>query len=322
MLSRHAEHLFWTGRYVERAADTARKLDVAYHGLLGEPVVAARRGWLDLLDALHQAEGYRAGHDVVDARTVMAFLVLEPSNPGAVVNCVARARENARSVREMVSIEVWESINTFWLELAGRDLARELGGQPYQLLGTVRRRCQEIVGTASETMPHDDGWRFMTLGAVLERAEMTGRLLEVSCAPFAQGDEELGFHAAVHLLKSASASEAFRRAHPAAMTVENVLGFLLLSPTFPRSVLFCLRTAERLLGELEPGVRPSRALRVLGRRRADLEFAEVVELVAGDLGAYLAAVQADVRRAADLVGVRYFRHTEEFSVFHSLAPLP
>jgi uncharacterized alpha-E superfamily protein len=321
MLSRHAEHLFWTGRYVERAADTARMLDVTYHGLLGEPVSEARRGWLDLLDVLHLGQQFADLHQVVDARTVSKFLVADKDNPGAIVPCVQKARENARGVRELISTEMWESINNFWLELQGRNLERDLDQQPYELYGLVRRRCQEVAGTVAETMPHDDGWRFFLLGSMLERAGMTCRLLNVRFAPFTEGEDELGFHPAVHVLKSASASEAFRRAHPAAMTLENVLEFLLMSPTFPRSVLFCLQAAETELAQLASAGRVSRALRVLGRRRADLEFADVTELLAGDTHGFLDEVQNDVRRAAELVAVQFFRHTDEFAVFHSLDPV-
>lgn len=318
MLSRHAEHLFWAGRYVERAADTARMLDVTYHGLLGELPVEARRGWLDLLDVLHLRAGFDDTHDIVDARSVSQFLVLDQANPGAIVPCIQRARENARSVRELLSTELWESINNFWIELQGRNLGRELDQQPYELYGLVRRRCQEFTGTATETMPHDDGWRFLMLGSMLERAEMTCRLLNVRFAPFTDGDDELGFHQAVHVLRSASASEAFRRAHPAAMTLENVVEFLLMSPTFPRSVLFCLQAIEQDLLHLDAPGQVSRALRVVGRRRADLEFADVAELLAGDIHGFLDDVQDDVRRAAELVAVQFFRHAQELAVFHSL----
>ena len=321
MLSRHAEHLFWTGRYVERAADTARMLDVTYHGLLGAPPIESRQGWLELLAVLQTADAFHDEHPMVDARSVCGWLVLAPENPGAIVASVDRARENARSVRELVSTELWESINTFWLELQARDLQRDLDQQPYELYRLVRRRCQEVTGTETETMPHDDGWRFLMLGSMLERAAMTCRLLNVRFAAFTGGSDELSFHSAVNVLKSASASEAFRKAHPAAMTLRNVLQFLLLSPVFPRSVLFCLRSAENELVQLDE-VRQSRALRVLGRRRADLEFADVMELLAGDVHSFLDEVQADIRRAAELVAVQFFRHADDFAVFHSLDRVP
>lgn len=318
MLSRHAEHLFWTGRHVERAADSARMLDVTYHGLLGSPPLETRQGWLDLLAVLQVDRAYLEQHQVVDARTVSEFLVLDEANPGAIVPSLRLARENARSVRELVSTELWESINAFWLELQSREVGRELDQQPYDLFGLVRRRCQEVIGTASETMPHDDGWRFFMLGTLLERAEMTCRLLNVRFAPFTDGTAELEFHDAVQVLRSASASEAFRRAHPAAMSLENVVEFLLMASTFPRSVVFCLREVEQALLDLAAPDRLSRALRVVGRRRADLEFSEVSDLLAGDTHAYLDAVLSDTRRAAELVAVQFFRHSDEFSVFHSL----
>src|SRR5437879_577153 len=196
-------------------------------------------------------------------------------------------------------------------------MRRDLEQQPYELYGLIRRRCQEVTGTAAETMPHDDGWRFLTLGSMFERAEMTCRLLNVRFAPFTEGEDELGFHQATQVLRSASASEAFRKAHRS-MTLQNVSEFLLLSPTFPRSVLFCLRSAESALQLVDAPGRVSRAMRVLGRRRADLEFTDVTELLADDIHAFLDEVQNDIRRAADLVALQFFRHTDEFAVFHSL----
>jgi uncharacterized alpha-E superfamily protein len=317
MLSRHAEHLFWTGRYVERAADTARLLDVTYHSLLSAPAAEAQQGWHDVLAVLHATEAFAVEHDVVDARGVCDFLVRDTDNAGSIVSSVHRARENARSVRELISTELWESLNTFWLELQARDLRRDLEQQPYELYSVIRRRCQEVAGTAAETMPHDDGWRFLTLGSMLERAEMTCRLLNVRFAPFTEADDELGFHQATHVLRSASASEAFRKAHRT-MTLENVVEFLLLAPTFPRSVLFCLRAAESALLDVDSPDRLSRAMRVLGRRRADLEYADVGELLTTDMHPFLEAVQEDIRRAAELVAAQFFRHTDDFAVFHSL----
>jgi uncharacterized alpha-E superfamily protein len=317
MLSRHAEHLFWTGRYVERAADTARLLDVTYHSLLSAPPAEARQGWHDVLAVLHATQRYAEDHEVVDARGVCDFLVRDVDNSGSIVCSVHRARENARSVRELVSTELWESLNTFWLELQSRDLVRDLEQQPYELYSVIRRRCQEVAGTAAETMSHDDGWRFLTLGSMLERAEMTCRLLNVRFAPFTEEDDELGFHQATQVLRSASASEAFRKAHRS-MTLKNVVEFLLLSPTFPRSVLFCLRAAESALQDVDSPDRLSRAMRVLGRRRADLEFTDVSELLTTDVHTLLEDLPEDVRRAADLVAVQFFRHTDDYAVFHSL----
>lgn len=317
MLSRHAESLFWTGRYVERAGDTARMLDVTYHALLESPHAEAQRTWLELLEVLKLNAIFREANDHVSARTVTRFLVLDQTNPGAIVPSIGRARENARSVRELISTELWEAINTFWLELQGRDLEAEIQHQPYEVYRLVKRRCQEIAGSAMETMPHDDGWRFLQLGWMLERAAIVCRLVNVRTRRYTQGDDELDFYAAVELLKSASGLEAFRKSHPGEMTLANVIGFLLLSPTFPRSVLFSVRAAETRLTQLAAGPM-SRPQRVLGRLRGDLEYADPVELLAGDLHGFLDRVDEDLRGITDLVGVQFFRNAEEISVLHAL----
>lgn len=318
MLSRHADSLYWTGRYVERAGDTARMLDVTYHSLLESPHLESRRAWMELLDVLHLADAYRASHDHVTARAVSGFLVVD-GGPAAIVPAIAHARENARSVRELLSTELWEAINTFWLELRSRDLASDLDHQPYELYRFVKRRVQEVNGTAAETMSHDDGWRFLLLGAMIERALLTARLLDVRLGRYASGELELDFYLGVEVLKSASALEAFRQAHPGAMTVENVASFLLLSPTFPRSVLYALRSAEQKLDQLSRNGQLSRPQRILGRLRADLEFTDVGELLTGDLHAFLDRVQTDLRGLNEVVAVQFFRNAEEIAVLHAVS---
>jgi len=318
MLSRHADSLFWTGRLVERASDTARMLDVTYHALLESPHAEAQRSWAELLDVLRLDHAFAQVHDHLSARTVTQFLVVDGDNAGGIVRSIGQARENARSVRELISTELWESINTFWLELRARDLDADIRQQPYEVYRLVKRRCQEIAGTATETMPHDEGWRFLLLGWMLERALITTRLLNVRLRRFTAGIDELDFYRAVELLRSASGLEAFRKAHPGAMTLANVVGFLLLSPTFPRSVLFSVRSAETRLELLAAPGPLTRPQRVLGRLRADLEFADPVELLAGDLHGFLDQVERDLRGVADLVAVQFFRNAEELSVLHAV----
>ncbi len=197
MLARHAESLFWMGRYMERAEDTARMLDVTYHGLLESPPEEASRSWLDLLSVLNVDQGFAKRHTEVTAAIVSEFLVLDEKNPGAIVSSVGRARENARSVRELISTELWEAVNMFWLELLARNLRADLEQQPYELYGLVKRRCQTVNGVAAETMPRDDGWRFLMLGWMLERTEMTCRLLNVRYGELAGATDLAGFHVLV-----------------------------------------------------------------------------------------------------------------------------
>lgn len=321
MLARLAENLFWAGRYVERAEDTARMVDVTYHTLLESPVGEVERSWEQLLEVLHLRAGY--GDRPLDPVEVMRFLVLDAATPGSITSSVARARENVRSVRELVSTELWETVNELHLTLASRDLRRELAEQPSGILRHVRDASMTIYGVASETMPRDTGWRFMALGRLLERAEMTCRLIDVrygqleslagpsrrlgdAAAAGARGADRADFHHWVAVLKSASAFEAYRRRYRASMDPVDVVEFLLLAEDLPRSVLFCLNAAMRQLEALADG-RSSRALRLLGRSTSSLKYRDVAELF--DLGLHdlLDEVQDRVARVAEAVADEFFR---------------
>lgn len=305
MLARHAENLFWVGRYIERAEDTARLLDVTYHGLLEASPREAACAWIDVLAVLRLESSFDQSHSAADAVSVSKFLVTAADNPGSIVSAVGRARENLRAVRELVTTELWEGANRFHLDMQARDLRAEIETQPHELYAFVKRRCLMIAGVAAETMPRDDGWRFLQVGWMLERAEMSCRLLQVRFS----GEERLGFHHWHGTLKSASASEAYRRSCQGSMEPSDVLEFLLLSRLFPRSVLFCLRRAEVDLGLLgSEGDLLTRPERLLGRVRADLEFCDVHEVLADGIGDFLDHLQRGVREVAEAVALEYFRN--------------
>lgn len=321
MLARLAENLFWVGRYTERAEDTARMVDVTYHTQLESPYGEVELAWQQLLDVLHLRSAYGAP---VEPLTVMRFLVLDADNPGSVTASVARARENTRSVRELVSTELWEAINDLHLALGARDLDRELAEQPFELFRTVRRMSMTIYGVASETMPRDEGWRFMALGRLLERAEMTCRLIDVRYAQLeamsgpsqrlaqatgevARGPDRTDFHHWIAVLKSASSFEAYRRRYRASMDPADVVEFLLLEPDLPRSVLFCLRAARHQLDTLRDG-RPSPAARRLGRATASLEYRDVGELFDVGLPGFLEGVQQAIAEVAESIADEFFHH--------------
>jgi uncharacterized alpha-E superfamily protein len=316
MLARLAENLFWAGRYIERAEDTARMVDVTYHTLLESPFVDIGPTWEQLLDVLHLRTewGERPVGDG-DTDAVVRFLVLDGGNPGSISTAVLRARENARSVRELVSSELWEAINDLHLELRSRDLGREVAERPSELLRLVRNASMAIYGVASETMPRDAGWRFMALGRLLERAEMTCRLIDVR---YGQLDslrlpdrgavvEDGGFHHWMAVLKSASAFEAYRRRYRSSTDPVDVIEFLLLAEDLPRSVVHCLTSAMQQLEALSAG-RPSRAVRLLGRTTSSLQYRDVGELLSEDLHEFLEDVQLRIQQVAEAVADEFFRH--------------
>lgn len=318
MLARHAENLFWTGRYLERTEVTARMVDVTYHSLLESPPTEVKGVWSQLLEVLHLDRSYADEHGEVDPATAIAFLVSDRDNPGSLFASVTRARENLRSVRELVSTEAWEAINSLYLQLQRRDFAIDLAQQPYELFGAVKWGAQLVVGVANETMPHDDGWRFLTLGRMLERIEMTCRLLAVRLGRTTDVHTAMGFHDGLAILKSVSASEAFRKTHRQ-MDAASVVEFLLLSADFPRSVLYCLRSADlqlAVLGDDAPGTGAAR--RALGRLRAGVEYRNVEELLDEGLGDFLAQIQEAVRAIASAIGKEFFRHTLSGSL-HTVA---
>lgn len=306
MLARLAENLFWAGRYLERAEDTALMLDVTYHGRLESPPEEVGIVWWGLLEVLHLADVFSERHDQATDQTVAEFLVLDQGNPGSIAASVGLVRENMRSVRELVSTELWQAVNTFWLDLRARDLRSDLAEQPHELYRTVKLRCHTIYGVASETMPRDDGWRFMVLGRMLERAEMTCRLLNVRCAQLT-ASPHAGFHDWVGVLKSASGFEAYRKSYKATMDPDRVVEFLLTGEHFPRSVLFCLRAAEANLAKLGPLGVVTPPQRLLGRLRAELEYRDIDELLS-DLHRFLDSAQEQVWAVAEAVADQFFRH--------------
>jgi uncharacterized alpha-E superfamily protein len=304
MLARHAESLFWAGRYLERAEDTARLLDVTYHGSLGATTGEVRRAWRRTVDIVRLRKEFERRDDTPDERAVPQFLVLDRANPGSIVACVATARENFRSVREQLSSEVWESVNRFHHQLQGRNLHRDLDGEPYALYDLIKNRCQTLAGVAAQTMPRDDGYRFMVIGWMLERALMTTRLVNVRYPTLAHDE----YDSWLLTLRSASGLEAYRKVFQSSTNPMHVAAFLLQSSTFPRSVLFCLQRAEASLDRLD-GRAPGRnhAGRLLGQVRSRLQYVDMTELVAGDVIAALDELEEHIREVADALARQYFR---------------
>ena len=319
MLSRHAESLFWLGRCLERTEYTTRVLDVTYHAMLEAATWESEQAWRDLLRILRLDDEFAASGEPLTAEAVNRFVVLSAANPSAVVACVGRVRENARAVRELIPTELWHAVNSFHLALAARDVGRDLAEQPYDLYEMVKQRCQTVSGVLADTMTRDDGWRFVTIGRHLERAQTTCRLLSVRY----RSADEVSFHQWIVALKSASAAEAFGKAYRGASDPREVVEFLLLSRVFPRSVFFCLVAAENQLTDLARAAESvSRPQRLLGRTRAALEYSDLDELMRTDLCGHLDVIEDEVRRVAESVATEYFRNSQELAPHVRMGPFP
>lgn len=304
MLSRHAEDLFWLGRYIERAEDTARMLDVTFHHVLESPPSEEPTAWQELLEVLFLREAYDGP---IEAPAVSRYLVTDPANPGSIVSSVGRARQNARGLRDRISTELWETINRFQIELSTTDLDVSVAARTYELLRMVKMRCQLVSGVAAQTMPRDEGYRFFVLGFMLERAEMACRLLAVRYARLLARGGEMGFHTWVSVLKSVSAYEAYLKAHDAALDPTHVLEFLLLDQQFPRSVLYCLQQVETQLSLLTSEPNRTEAERAIGQVRAKAEFCDIEAVVAGGLDQFLEELQDDIYRVAEAIDAHFFQ---------------
>jgi len=312
VLSRIAESLFWIGRYLERADGTARILDVHLQLLLEDP-------WLDedsSCRVLMGVMGAPVDPEVTRpvTRNEMLGRLAYDDAPGSIVGSLRAARENARRAREIVSTQMWESLNTTHNALApGRRPSR----RPDVFFDWVRERVAVVGGIADASMSRDQPWHFLVLGRSIERVDMTARMLASEDLRGASGP------AWALVLRSCGAHEAFLRAYGAAATEDRAAEFLLLDRMFPRSVVHALLTADGCLAALDqdgaggfhvagaPPVAARRqgpsddARRLLGRERTDLEYRPLSDLLA-DPAAEMDRLQRAVSAASEAVARRYF----------------
>ncbi|MFV8050799.1 alpha-E domain-containing protein [Mycobacterium sp. 48b] len=300
MLARNAESLYWIGRYVERADDTARILDVTVHQLLEDssvdPDVASRT----LLRVLGIEPPTRR-LDVWSLTDVVAFS--RDSGGNSIVDSISAARENARGAREVTSTEIWECLNTTYNALAERERAAKRLG-PHEFLSYVEGRAAMFAGLADSTLSRDDGYRFMVLGRAIERVDMTVRLL------LSRVGDSGSSPAWVTLLRSAGAHDTYLRTYRGALDAGRVVEFMLLDRLFPRSIFYSLRLAEHSLDELlnRPHSRlgaTAEAQRLLGRARSELEFLQPGALLES-LDARLAGLQKTCRDVGEALALQYF----------------
>jgi len=307
VLSRVAEALFWVGRYVERSEDTARLLDVHFHQVVEDP--DTDEGETCRVLAAVMGVDSEAGSDVDsdadsprDIRAALEILGYQADNPSSIVGALHAARQNARGVRESLSADIWECLNTTHHELPTRiEAAREFGPAPF--FSYVRHRAAMLAGHADATMSRDHGYDFLVLGRSVERVDMTARLL---AATLSTPSPEDGW---IATLRACSAHEAYLRTYQRGVEPQLVLEFLLLDRLFPRSVFHALVVGEEALTRLDPDAgrvgAGNDARRAIGRTRTDLEFMPA-ELVLENLPKRLHDLQSVMSEVSDAVSRRFF----------------
>jgi uncharacterized alpha-E superfamily protein len=300
MLARNAESLYWIGRYVERADDTARILDVCLHQLLGDATVNPDRAgrMLFAVLGLEPPDGVQ-----FDVWSLIELVGYDAGNPTSIVASVTAARRNARGAREVVSSAMWECLNATYNALPDQQRYARLVG-PHEFLSYVEDRAAMFAGLADSTMSRDDGWWFLVLGRSIERVDMTVRMLLSRVA------DRVSSPGWLTVLGACGAQDAYLRTYRGVLDAARVAQFLLLDRTFPRSVVASLRQAEACLTELdlEPGRRVgagSEALRLVGRARSELEFLRPADLL-DNLPRSLASLQQVCRDVGEAVAQQYF----------------
>jgi uncharacterized alpha-E superfamily protein len=296
MLSRIAESLFWIGRNVERAEDTARITDVNYHhtlemGASAEAEARRQRHWEALIAIVGDEARFREMYGEASEETVPAYLTFDAANPNSIVSCVARAREQARTMRHQLASEMWEALNRFHLELQWRQEAgaTQVGIENAHLFyRSVAEFSHLFQGVTDSTMPREEGWYFLQAGKFLERAEKTARALDVKyhllvadaapSAPVAGPGFDAaansiapqgvpgGWHQWLAVLHSLSAYEAYHKLYRSAVQPRTVVELLTLSPVFPRSIRFAIGEVDGALA------------RIAASRGGDLEWRGPFEL--------------------------------------------
>ena len=316
MLSRVADAIYWMSRYVERAENTARVVDVNHTLTLDGPD-GDDTDWAALVNTLGDQKMFTARYDAPTKENVLRFLAFDREVPGSVVSSLTAARENARTVRDVISSEMWEQVNETYLRVVSAAQDPEVLASPFEFFDEVKKASQLFVGITYLTMTHNEAWHFARLGRLLERADMTSRILDVkhkllSTDPTAMGapHDELAWGA---LLRSASALEMYRKRHGQIMPSQ-VVAFLLFDQKFPRTVRYCLRKGERSLHAITGrplGTSGSSAEDGMAGLSKRVERSDVGEVLARGLHVWLDELQNECTAVGAKVHESFFAVRQE-----------
>ncbi|MBL7248989.1 alpha-E domain-containing protein [Alloalcanivorax sp. C16-2] len=305
MLSRTASDLYWLSRYFERAENIARMLDVAWNLSLIPFAVNAREEISAPLVITGSGALYEQLHGEVRIDRVLHFFTLDENNPGSIFHCLRDARENAHAVRGKITSEMWESVNSTWLEL--RDI-RALGVEGYgasEFFDWVKNRSHLFRGATYGTSMRNDAFRFLRLGTFIERADNTARILDVRHrSGVLAGDTAVDFYRWHALLRSVGAYEAYREIYSETINAERVAELLILRPEVPRSLRSCVQQLCELLPAIE-GDAGQTAKRLAAVQFARLQYGDLGHIVDTGLHEYLTDFLRRINELADTIREEY-----------------
>ncbi|MBF0290112.1 MAG: alpha-E domain-containing protein [SAR324 cluster bacterium] len=311
MLSRVANSIYWMCRYIERAENVARFISVNLNLLLDMPSEAGKH-WEALVLVTGDQKIFEKKYQNYDKESVIRFLTFDREYPNSILTCLAAARTNARSIREVISSEMWEHLNNAYLELAessGPAFALE---DPHRFFKIIQMRSHMFNGLMNCTMSHTESWYFAHMGTMLERADKTSRILDVKyfmLLPRADlVNTPIDNIQWTAVLKSASAFEMFRKEYRR-ISPKNVAEFLIFNIQFPRSILHCVSKINSYLGTISGspgGIVRNSAEKQLGKLEADLGYADMEEVMSVGLHEYLDSVQNRLNQVDSAIGVTFF----------------
>jgi len=311
MLSRVAESIFWMSRYIERADNTARFIDVNIRLILDIPMDINLQ-WEPMIRVTGDSDLFTKQRRSPNQENVVNFLVFDRNYPNSVISCVNLARENARTIREIISTEMWRCINEFYLFLLNPMARSEAFASPNSFFTKIKNYSQLLAGITESTMVHNEGWHFSRMGRFLERADKTSRILDVKYFIILPEVDYVGtaFDTLqwAALLRSASALDMYRKQHHQ-ITSSNVTQFLFFEPDFPRSVKYCLRECDKSMHDVTGaplGSYSTLAERQMGMLLAEIEYADVTEILQAGLHEYIDTFQLKLNRVGDAISSSFF----------------
>jgi uncharacterized alpha-E superfamily protein len=323
LLARFADCIFWLARYVERAENLARILDV------NETFSRDSHGgqnWQSIVELNSDEEGFFATHPAATAQSVVKFYVIDAANPNSIISAVRFARENARTLRPLISTEMWVQLNVFHNRLAGLSEADLMPGRLGALFATIKESCQTHTGITEGTFFRDQGWYFYQLGRYIERADQTTRLLDIKyhlLLPSGSVGSPTDVSQWNALLRSAAGYHAYRRLHTASTTPARVAGFLLLNQAFPRSVHHCVREVGWLLSEVKSRYalrHGNAAAEELDRLRAVLGTLDISTILSEGLHEFLDLLQQQLSAITRDLSTAFFGYSPEAAQSQTVNP--
>jgi uncharacterized alpha-E superfamily protein len=314
MLSRVADSLYWMSRYAERAENIARILDVNLQLMLDLPKLSPaemKALWEPVLHSTGDGEDFYNHHKEANSETVIEFLTLNPKNPNSIVNCLTTARENARHVREQISLEMWEEINRTYLGMKSQTLKKIVRQGPYEFFTQVKNASHLFQGITDGTMTHGEDWDFIQVGKYLERADMTTRILDANDEIFIKQPAHTQTSGTLQwsaILRSCSSHDAYRKFYVAQVEPDKVVEFLILNEFFPRSIRFCvqaLNDALRRISGCKEEHFTNLAEKLAGRLVAELNYSALEDIKTVGMHKYMDELQIKLNAIGEAIFQTY-----------------